>query len=250
MTSPSFCLTNTIDRYTDFGYKYYHNLQQQNRRVRMRPRLPLRYDFNDVEIVKMDNPKDPETSAFMDYYRRFPQYKDIVNPDRLYRLKRTGYSIFNTFLLYFLSLILIVASIINMKKIVRAMQNDPSMGFKSKMMFRLSFVFSFIVVLFLLCLLGLSMFELYRNTDIFPSFTAANNFRYKNLGIQDGNMRYLRSMVLLVVIIGILIALAETLNLFVMKPHKPAILVLLVPISLCFIFFIQMYNFSQRINVV
>lgn len=249
MASPSFCLTNTIDRYTDFGYKYYHNLQQQNRRVRMRPRLPLRFDFNDVEIVKMDNPNDPETRAFMNYYRRFPPYRDLVNLNRLYRLKRTGYSIFNTCLLYLLSITLIVASIINMKKIVHAMQNDPSLGLKSKMMFRLSFVFSFVVVLFLLCLMGLSMFELYRNMDIFPSFTAANNIRYKNLRVQDGNTRRLRHMVLLFVIIGILFALAETFNLFVMKPDKPAILLLLVPISLCFILLLQLYNFSQR-NVV
>ena len=248
MASPSFCLTNTIDRYTDFGYKYYHNLQQQNHRVRMRPRLPLRFDFNDVEIVKMDNPNDPEIRAFMNYYRRFPNYNNVVNPSRLYQLKQTGYSIFNTFLLYSLSLILVVASIINMKKIVGAMQNDPSLDLKRKMMFRLSFVFSFVVVVFLLCYLGLSMFELFRNRDIFSSFTAPNNFRYKNIRVQDGNMFYLRYSILLFVIIGILLALAETLNLFVMKPHKPAILVLLVPISLCFIFLIHLYNFSQRRN--
>lgn len=248
MASPSFCLTNTIDRYTDFGYKYYHNLQQQNHRVRMRPRLPLRFDFNDVDIVKMDNPNDPETRAFMNYYRRFPNYNNVVNPSRLYQLKQTGYSIFNTFLLYSLSLILVVASIINMKKIVGAMQNDPSLDLKRKMMFRLSFVFSFVVVLFLLCYLGLSMFELFRNRDIFSSFTAPNNFRYKNIRVQDGNMFYLRYTILLFVSIGILLALAETLNLFVMKPHKPAILVLLVPISLCFIFLIHLYNFSQRRN--
>ena len=246
----SFCLTNTIDRYTDFGYKYYHNLQQDNRRVRMRPRLPLRFDFNDVEIIKMDDPNDPETRSFMTYYRQFPQYNNIVNPNRLFRLKRTGYSIFNTFLLYFLSTILIVASIINMKKIVQAMQNDPSLGLKNKMMFRLSFVFSFVVVLFLLCFMGLSMFELYRNTDLFQSFTAANNFRYKNLRIQDGNMSYLRYMVLMFVMIGVLFALAETINLFMMRSHKPSILVLLVPILLCFILLIQLYNFSQRRNVV
>lgn len=244
----SFCLTNTIDHYTDFGYKYYHNLQQDNHRVRMRPRLPLRFDFNDVEIVKMDNPNDPETRAFMNYYRRFPAYKDLINLNRLYRLKRTRYSVFNTFLLYILSLVLIVASIINMKKIVLAMQNDPSLGSKSKMMFRLSFVFSFVVVLFLLCFMGLSMFELYRNTDIFPSFTAANNFRYKNLRIPDGNMYYLRYLVLMFVILGILFALAETINLFMMKPHKPSILVLLMPILLCFILLIYLYNFSQRRN--
>lgn len=248
MASPSFCLTNTIDRYTNFGYKYYHNLQQQNHRVRMRPRIPLRFDFNDVDIVKMDNPNDPETRAFMNYYRRFPNYNNLVNPTRLYQLKRTGYSIFNTFLLYSLSLILIVASIINMKKIVRTMQNDPSLDLKRKMMFRLSFVFSFVVVLFLLCFLGLSMFELFRNMDIFPSFTAPNNFRYKNIRIQDGNMFYLRYTILLFVSIGIFLALAETLNLFIMKPHKPAILVLLMPIALCFIFLIHLYNFSQRRN--
>jgi hypothetical protein len=246
----SFCLTNTIDRYTDFGYKYYHNLQQDNNRVRMRPRLPLRFDFNDVEIVKMDDPNDPETRAFMNYYRRFPPYRDIVNPNRLYRLKRTGYSIFNTLLLYVLSMVLIVASVINMKKIVQAMQNDSSMGLQNKMMFRLSFVFSFVVVLFLSCFIGLSVFELYRNTDIFRTFTATNNFRYKNIRIQDGNMYYLRYMLLLFVIIGILFALAETINLFMMKPHKPLILVLLVPILFCIILLIHLYNFSQRRNVV
>jgi sterol desaturase/sphingolipid hydroxylase (fatty acid hydroxylase superfamily) len=147
-------------------------------------------------------------------------------------------------------MVLIVASIINMKKIVHTMQNDPSLGLTIKMMFRISFVFSFIVVLFLFCMMGLSMFELRRNTDIFQSFTASNNIRYKNLRVQDGSMYYLRHIIVMVVIVGMLFALAETLNLFVMKPHKPAILVLLVPIFVCFILIIQLYNFSQRRNVV
>jgi len=245
--SPSFCLTNTIDNYTDLGHKYYHNIQQQSNRVRMRPRLPLRFDFNDVEVVKMD-PTSRKTQLFVNHYREFQDLKHKIDPNNLYRLRRTGFSVFNTFLLYVLSTVLIVASVINMKKIVRTLQNDRSLSVKTKMLFRLSFVFSFIVVLFLCCFLGLSMFELYRNMDLFGSFTTANNFRYKNIKIKDGNLYYLRTMVLAVVCFGILFAAAETVNLFLMKPEKPTILVLFIPILICFLLLINLYNFYEKRN--
>ena len=249
MASSSFCLTNTIDRYSDIGYRYYHNIQQQTppnpNKVIMRPRLPLRFDFNDVEIVKMD-PKDPKTNNFIKHYQRFSQFQNLIKPDNLYRVKRTGYSIFNTFLLYFLSIMLIVTSVINMKKIINAMQHDTSLNLKDKMMFRLSFVFSFLVILFLSCFMGLSTFELWRNMDRFSVFNA-HNFRYKNLKIQDGNMYFLRYMILFFVSCTILFIVAETLNLFLMKPNKPSILILFVPICLCFFLFIHSY---PRRNVV
>lgn len=243
-----FCLTNTIDRYTDIGYKYYHNIQQDKNYVTLRPRLPLRFDFNDVEIVKMD-PKAPETRAFANHYRRFGQFTNMINPENLYQIKRTGYSIFNTFLFYVLSLLLIVASVINMKKIVVTLQNDQALSLQDKMMFRLSFIFSFLVVLFLLCFVGLSMFELYRNQDIFSSFIA-HNFRYKNIKIQDGNILFSRAIILFFVICSLLLSLAETFNLFFMKPEKLSILILLLPIFLCFILLMHLYQFSQRRNVV
>jgi len=235
----SFCLTNTIDKYSNAGNQYYHNIPFNNT-VLMRPRLPLRYDFNDVEIVKIHPEKDKGIMSLLRHYNRLGTTIDTTN---LYRLKRTSYSIFNTFLLYLLAFILIVASIINMRKTSRVIQEDYSLNTKDKLMFRVGFILSFIVLLFLVCYVSLSMFEIFRNMDNFHHFTATNNFRYKNMNFPDGNFYNLRLIVLFFVAICALVSVAEVFNLFFMKPHKPSILFILFPVFLCiFLLFRMFYN--------
>jgi hypothetical protein len=208
----------------------------------MRPRIPLRFDFNDVEMVKM-NPKDPKTELLRKHYKSSGVN---VNIDNLFRVKMTWYSIINTSLLYFLSVILIVSSLVNMKKIVGALQTDPTLSLKDKMMFRLGFIFSFFIVLFLGCVLALSVFELYRNWNSFSPFTK-NNFRYKNIDFVDGNMGYIRYIILFFVAVSVLFAMAETLNLFFMKPNKPQILFLMLPIMVSlYLLFIMYFRYSNQ----
>ena len=238
----TFCLTDTIDRYTQNGIKYYHNLQLgNNNNVRLRPRLPLRFDFNDAEIVKMD-PNDPATRDVFQFYNRYPQARrNAMDINKLFQVKRSVYNQANTLLWHILSLMLIVASIAHMKRIVRTMQDDHSLSTKDKMLFRLSFVFSFVLVLSLSCLMALSLFELLRNRDNLPTITRYN-FRYKDLLIRDGNMFSLRYIVLSFVGICVLVSAAETINLFDMKPHKPSILILTVPILLCLVLLIHLLS--------
>jgi len=223
----SYCLTNTIDKYSGIGNQYYHNINPATNTVLMRPRLPLRYDFNDVEIIKIRPENDKDIMSLLRHYRRLGTTIDTTD---LYRLKRTSYSIFNTFLLYVLAFILIVASLINMRKTARVIQDDYSLNTKDKLLFRVGFILSFVVLLFLVCYVSLSMFEIYRNTDIF-SHIRENNFRYYNT----------RFIVLFFVAICSLVSIAEVFNLFFMKPHKPSILFILFPVFLCIFLLVRMF---------
>lgn len=244
INNSSYCLTNTIDKYSNISNQYYHNINSTDNTVLMRPRLPLRYDFNDVEIVKVQ-PEDREIRSLLRHYGRLGYMIDTSN---LYQLKRTTYSIINTFLLYLLAFILITASFINMKKTSSIIQEDYSLNKKDKLMFRIGFILSFIVLLLLICYVFLSMFEIYRNMDKFSYFTA-NNFRYKNMNFLDGNFYNVRFIVLFFVIICILVSIAEVFNLFFMKQHNPSILFILFPIFLCIFLLVRMYVFYNNNNV-
>jgi len=233
----SFCLTNTIDNFSNLGNKYYHNLNQNKTQVIMRPRLPLRFDFNEIEMVKM-NPKSPEVQSLLRHYRK-------TNANNLYRVKRTKYSVINTILLYTLSFILIVSCVNSMQKILGTIQGDRTLTQKDKLLFRLSFVILFMIVLFIFCFIALSMFELYRNYDIFPTFTI-NNFKYKNIRGQDGNRYFVRYVILCFIFIAMLVAIAEIFNLFYMRPNKLSVLFLFIPVVMCFVMFINLYFFYTQ----
>lgn len=209
----SFCLTDTIDK-TTLGNKYYHNIIQDQNNVILRPRLPIRFDMNDFTVVNM-NPDDTKTDRLL---RRYGKDIKKYNKKRLFQIKRTNYNITNTFLLYSLSLILIITSIVNMKKISWAIQNDTSLNTKDKVLFRLCFIFSFLVVLFLSCFVSLSVFELYKGSGVFPVYIA-NDFQYKDFrNFNDGGVFHIRHIILFFVVACIIISFMEIINLLFIKP--------------------------------
>lgn len=231
-----YCLTNTLDTVSPSGYRYYHNIQQDNRRIKMRPRLPIRFDVNDAEFLPM---AQDQKKAFLSYYNR----NRTIQDKRLFQWRRTGFSQFNTFLMYSLSVVLIVASVGHMKRLVQATQEDRSLTHKDRVLFRITFVLSFVLSVFLLCVIALSVFELCHNSDIIPSFTR-NNIQYKNLSwIKDGRMFHLRTIILVFVGCGMLLALAETINLFIMKRNRPTLLLMFVPIFFCIILLSYLFMF-------
>lgn len=228
MVSPnsSYCLTNTIDNYSTIGNRYYHNVKGDT--VIMRPRLPMRYDFNDMEIVRMT---PQEEKLFRQHYR-------LDDRRKLFHIKRTGLNIFNTLLLYFLYVLLIVVSIMNMMRIINNLHQETD---ENRVWFRLAFVFSFVVVFMLFLLFCLSLFELYRNMSL-PNFFA-NGVRFKDLGHQRSFI--LRFIILLLVFIGLIVSMAETLNLFFMN-NNPLTLLIFVPSTLSMLFLIQLYIFGTN----
>lgn len=239
ISSKTYCLTQTINK-SSLGNKYYHNIKQGQNKVLMRPRVPMRFDFNDVDFVKMD-PESPETRILL---RHYDDLGTRIDGNNLFRLKRTRNNIANTFLLYLLAVALVVASIVNMKKISHALQNDATLSQKDKRMFRMGFALSFGVVLFLASVVTLSMFELHRNWRSFSPFTK-DSFRYKDIDFTDGRVGYVRPIVLSIVVVVVILAMAETLNLFFMNTSKPAILFLLSPILLCVILMVNIYSQSS-----
>lgn len=218
-----YCITNTIDKYSTIGNHYYHNLQNAER-VNMRPRIPMRFDFNDVEIVKMSG-KDA------DFLRRRYQ---LTTTDKLFKLSRSFYSILNTILLYLLSTVLIIISVLNMKQVVKTLQSTNPTD-KEKMRLGVAFVMSSIIVVFLTSYLSLSIFELYRNYHRFPTYKKGNVL-YKNIGFPDGKAR---TIVLLFVLVCLLLSIAETINLFVMNENK-SILLILIPATVGLLIVIQL----------
>lgn len=224
-SNSAYCLTDTIDNSSTVGNRYYHNLKKNT--VFMRPRLPLRYDLNDVEVVRV--PLKEQTLLKKHY-----QLKSDV---KLFRLKRTLLNIVNTCLLYFLIFLLVFVSLVNMKKLLQNIQKDK----KDKWLFRIAFVLSFVVVWMLLTFFVLSMFELYRNQPF--SEYVSNGVRFKNLKYQRSPV--LRIAILLFVLICLILSMAEILNLFFMKDN-PNILILMAPITLGFLLLIQMYVFATN----
>lgn len=220
-----YCLTTTIDN-SDIGRKYYHNIMNENNIV-MRPRIPLRYDFNDVGIVKISREKARELTG------------QTTNINNIFWLRRSGYNVANTFLLHTLAIILIITSIINMRKVLTIIQEDDTLGSKKKVLFQAVFILSFVVILVVLCFLSISMFELSHNFKRFANIVK-NNIWYKNLVFQDG-MFSVRWIILLFVLVCIIVACAETFNLFFMEPNQPSILILFIPIVMCIILMINMY---------
>lgn len=227
-SNSAYCLTNTIDNSSTVGNRYYHNIK--NNTVIMRPRLPLRYDFNDIEIVRM--PLEEET-LLKRHYR-------LKSDTKLFRVKRTLLNIINTGFLYFLLFLLVFVSIVNMKNILQTMQGN-NMSVNDKWLFRVAFILSFIVVWMLLSYFVLSMFELYRNQDFSEYFS--NGIRFKNLKYKKSPL--LRVSILLFVLICLILSMAEILNLFFMK-ENPNILILFAPATLGVLFLIQMYVFATN----
>lgn len=223
MNNHDYCITNTIDKYSTIGNRYYHNLQNEER-VNMRPRIPMRFDFNDVEIVKMSRED-------ADFLRR--RYR-LTTTDKLFKLSRSFYSILNTILLYLLSTVLIIISVLNMKQVVKTLQtSNPSDQEKTRL--GVAFIMSSIIVVFLTSYLSLSIFELYRNYHRFPTYKKGN-FLYKNIGFPDGKAR---TIVLLFVFVCLLLSIAETINLFMMNETK-SILLILIPATVGLLIIIQL----------
>lgn len=230
--SKKYCLTSTIDNSTTkIGQKYYHNIKRQNQNqvVLMRPRLPLRYDFNDVDLVKI---KQQQISKYNlpTQFKRFDAY----------RLKRTNYNLFNTFLLYLLSVVVIIVSIINMKKIFNTIQDvSIVLSPKDALLFRIGFVLSFISVAFLFSMVGLSIFELFRNQPFKSVFN--EYFQYNDINIVDGNVSNLRSFVIFFTAVGVILAFVETLNMYAMEKN-PKLFILFAPISACIVIYVFLYQ--------
>lgn len=223
----SSCLTPIIDT-SSIGTKYYyHNIKNENH-VILRPRIPLRYDFNDVDIVKISREKARELLG-----------QNNVGGGDIYRVKRTGYSITNSLLLQTLSVILIITSFVNMRKVATAIQKDTTLSTKYKVLFRVVFIISFIVVFFLVCFMSISMFELFRNFKRFSS-VVKNNIWYKDIDFQDGMFYYLRWIIMIFVFGSLLFACAETINLFFMENQKQ-ILIVFIPIVMCLVLLVNLY---------
>lgn len=223
MNNRDHCITNTIDKYSKMGNRYYHNLQNAEK-VNMRPRLPMRFDFNDVEIVKMSR----EDADFL--RRRY----ELATTDKLFKLSRSVYSILNTILLYLLSTVLLIISVLNMKQVVKTLQstNPPD---TEKTRLGVAFVMSFLIVVLLTSYLSLSIFELYRNYHRFPTYKKGNVL-YKNIGFPDGKAR---TLVLLFVVVSLLLSIAETINLFMMNENK-SLLWILIPATVGLLIVIQL----------
>lgn len=235
----STCLTRTIDGTSTVGDRYYHNLE--NNIVRMRPRIPLRFDFNDVSIVQM--PENEATNLKRNYVRIDPNRATIRKG--IYRLKRTNLSIVNTFLLYFLAMLLIFTSLINMRKTITVLQEDTSLTNQERMNFRVGFILSFVVVMILSCYVVLSLYELYRNFDKFPTTFVRNNIQYKSLLFPDGNYLSLRWFILFFSLICILLSIAEVFNLFFME-MQPALLIIIVPILMVCLLIVSFFTLSTN----
>lgn len=226
MDNIAYCLTTTIDN-SSIGKRYYHNIKDDNNVV-MRPRIPLRYDLNDVDIVEISREKARELLG-----------PGVATRGDIYWLRRTGYSITNSLLLQVLSIILLTTSVINMRKIASALQEDTTLSTKNKALFRVVFVLSFIVVLFLVCFMSISIFELFRNFKRFSS-VQKNNVWYKDLLFQDGMFYSFRWIILIFVFGCLLFACAEIINLFFMEDQKQ-ILIVFIPILMCFVLLINLY---------
>ena len=218
------CITRTIDKYSNIGNRYYHNVQQDE--VKMRPRVPMRYDFNDVEVLKV-------SANDADVLRRH-YYKSAINPEKLFKLSRSSYSILNTILLYLLTSVLVVICVLNMRKVVKTMQTDDPPD-NEKIRLGVAFVMSFLIVVFLTSYLSLSFFELYRNYHHFPTYNRGN-FVYKNINFRDGKAR---TVVLLFVLVCLLLSIAETINLFMVNKNT-SLLLLLVPATIGLLIVVEM----------
>lgn len=220
------CITKTIDKYSKIGNRYYHNLQDGGEVVKMRPRLPLRYDFNDVEVMKLSG-EDADTL-------RRHYYKSAIDADNIFKLSRSSYSILNTIMLYLLSTVLIVICVLNMRKIVKTIQTDDPPD-NEKLRLGVAFFMSFLIIVFLTSYISLSVFELYRNFQPFPTFDR-RGIVFKNIQFPDGKGRM---VVLVFVLICLLLSLAETINMF-MVDKNTSFLLLLVPATLGLLIVVEM----------
>lgn len=241
MYNTPYCLTTTIDNYSNIGDRYYHNID--NTIVKMRPRIPLRYDFNDISIIKLPT---NESNRIKRNYRYSDRNLYSLQTD-LYRFKRTTLSIVNTFLLYFLVIMLMITSFINMRKTLTLLQEDTSLSRHERLLFRIGFILSFVVVFFLSCYIVLSLYELYRNLDKFPLSYIRDNVRYKTLVFPDGKYMSLRFIILFFVLVCIILSTAEVFNLFFMET-QPQLLFIFIPILTCFILLVSLYVLHTNNN--
>lgn len=222
------CLTDAIDIHPS-GKNFYH--YHDTNRVLMRPRIPLRYDFNEVSIEEVPNmDTQSKTGQRLSSQQRTDHFK-------IFQIKRTWHSTANTILLYTMSIILLITSFINMRKVYRALQEDNTLQAKDKNLFRVVFSLSFVVVIFILCYLSISVFELFHNVYPF-SKVIRGNIKYTKLNIKDGIFQW---GVLIFVFVCVLISSAEAINIFFMEPDNPIILFIFIPIMLFFVIFINLY---------
>jgi uncharacterized membrane protein (UPF0182 family) len=212
MNNIPFCLTNTIDGFSNIGQEFYHNVKDDNSVV-LRPRIPLRYDFNDVSIERNNN--------------------------GVLRIVRTPLNTSNTVLSGLLVVVLIVASLLNMRRILRTLQHDTTLTPEDEELFKVGFVLSFIVVLFLVCYLMVSWFELFRNQYFFRATLVKNGFRYKDI-TNKKSAQVVRAVVAGFILVGAILAVAEAINLFFMGDK--GIFWLLIPIALCFMLIVNLHT--------
>lgn len=231
-----YCLTTTIDKYSTVGDRYYHNIENNNR-VLMRPRIPLRYDFNDISIIKLS---PNESTRLKNFYRRIDNNRVNI-PTDLYRFKRTSLSMVNTFLLYVVAIMLILISMTNMRKTINTLQEDTSLTLEERLRFRIGFILSFVVLLFLSCYLVLSIYELFRNVDKFTTTYVRDTIRYKTLRFPDGNYLSWRFIILFFVLLSMALSIAEVFNLFFMET-RPSLLILFIPIVACCLLFSSLFT--------
>lgn len=213
-------ITNTF--HDKFGDRFYHNVIN-NQQIVVSRRIPLRYDFNDVDLSQLT-------------VEQLHKYGiNVANP--VPYLRRTRRSILNTFLLYTISLVLISMSYINMKRVLRALQNDKTLSSYDKSLFRAGFVISFIVILFLVSYIAISLFEMFRNRP--QPYFLQNNHWYVNL--LDNRFARVRIGILFFIGACILFSFAETINLF-LTYYNPTVLILIIPILISAFILFQIFQ--------
>lgn len=212
------CLTNVIDQ-SYLGDAFYHNIKTPDFDVIVaRPRIPVRYDLLDAEAVKLNSKAETE---------KLLGVANLSGTQTYYHVKRTLRSKINTFLSDTLAIILIAASIVNMNKILRVLRDDATLTEIDRVLFKWVFALSFVVVVFLSCYLVLAWFDFYRSRSRLPTL-ASNGFKYTDL---RGSTSWLNAAVLIFVVVVIVIAFAETINILLVG--DTAILLLLLPILAC-----------------
>lgn len=223
-----YCITRTIDKFSDIGRRYYHNISMPDFDVvAVRPRIPVRYDFHDAEVVPLKTAGDAN---------KLLNRSNLTDKEEFYHLRRTTRSKVNTFLSNLLAVVLMTASIVNMNRIVRALKEDATLTDKDRAMFRSGFVLSFIVVVFLACYLAVAWFEVYRSRLSFREIRA-HGFKYLDL---TGGAWWSRVLVGVFVVIVVCIATAETFNIFF--ADNQAIMLLLLPIVACLLLLVRAFS--------
>lgn len=223
-----FCITNTIDKHSNIGRQYYHNISVPDfNTLTVRPRIPVRYDFHDAEAVRLNTATEAN---------RLLKRRDLTDTEVFHHITRTTRSKVNTLLSNVLAVILIIASIVNMNRILRALRDDATLTGKDRALFQVGFFLSFAVVLFLACYLTMAWFELYRSRHSFRE-VRAHGFRYIDLGNGAHVARLAVSVIVLVLVAD---AVAETLNLFF--ANDQAIMFLMLPIVACLLLLVRAFT--------